>query len=91
MKSDDAEAHYLLGEALFKNPKWRHEAENSFERAIALEPWQRKYYEGLVRLYRAAGLYHRAERRRRQAEAIGIHISASGPKRDETRESTDAG
>lgn len=86
MKRDQAEAHYLLGEALSKNPKWGHEAEKSFERAIALEPLDRQYYEGLVRLYRAAGLHHRAERLLRRAEAVGVESTSVAAGSDETVE-----
>lgn len=84
MNCDQAEAHYLLGEALSKNPKWRHEAEKSFERAIALEPWTRKYYDGLVRLYREAGLHQRAARLLRRAEAVGLESTSAAPGPDGT-------
>lgn len=59
---DGFEVHFLLGEALSKNPRWRRDAERSYRRALEVEPWRRDVYASLGKLYEAAGLTHRAER-----------------------------
>jgi len=80
-RNDQAPYHFLLAEALSRNPLWRHEAEGSYRRAIELDPYRIKHYEALARLYEAAGLSHRAEGVLRQARAMGLVSSeaASAP------------
>lgn len=66
-----AETHFLLGEALAKNPRWRQEAERSYRRALEIDPWRRETYVALARLYESAGLSRRAERILEQARERG--------------------
>jgi tetratricopeptide (TPR) repeat protein len=74
-RGDHAPSHFLLAEALSKNPRWRHEAENVYQRAIALDPRRREYYTALAKLYQDAGLSHRAESLERQAQGMGLAMS----------------
>jgi tetratricopeptide (TPR) repeat protein len=74
-RDDHAPYHFLLAEALSKNPRWRHEAEQSYRRAIELDPCRREYYGALAKLYESVGLGHRAESLQREAEGIGLAMS----------------
>jgi tetratricopeptide (TPR) repeat protein len=71
-RGDHAPYHFLLAEALSKNPRWRHEAEKSYQRAIELDPYRIEYYAGLRRLYEGAGLHRRAENVQHRAEEMGF-------------------
>jgi len=53
--------HRLLGKALGKNPKWRKSAEEHFQKALDLEPFDFESYLGLADLYETAGLASRAK------------------------------
>ena len=74
-RGDHAPYHFLLAEALSKNPRWRHEAEQSYRRAIELDPCRREYYGALAKLYERAGLGHRAESLQREAQGMGVVMS----------------
>jgi tetratricopeptide (TPR) repeat protein len=71
-RGDHAPYHFFLAEALARNPRWRHEAEESYLRAIDLDPHHLEYYAALRKLYEAAGLHHRAESVQHRAEAMGV-------------------
>jgi tetratricopeptide (TPR) repeat protein len=71
-RGDHAPYHFFLAEALSKNPRWRHEAEKSYQRAIELDPYRLEYYAGLRKLYEGAGLHRRAETVQHKAEEMGF-------------------
>jgi hypothetical protein len=73
-RGDHAPYHFFLAEALAKNPRWRHEAEKAYLRAIGLDPYQLEYYAALRKLYEVAGLHHRAESVQHRAEAMGVAV-----------------
>jgi hypothetical protein len=73
-RDDHAPCHFFLAEALSKNPRWRHEAENSYQRAIELDPCRPEYYAGLAKLYRSAGLRQRAETLQHRAQEMGVAL-----------------
>lgn len=66
IRHDDtiADCHALLGEALGRNPahRWQLEAEQSFKKAIALDPWNARLYLKMADFYRAQGMTQRAAR-----------------------------
>ena len=66
--------HFFLAEALSKNPRWRHEAEKSYQRAIDIDPCRREYYAGLAKLYRSAGLRQRVEILQHRAQEMGVAL-----------------
>lgn len=53
--------HRLLAKALGKNPRWRKTAEEHFQKALDLEPFDFESYLGLADLYETAGLASRAK------------------------------
>ena len=58
---DHAEAWYLLGACQERNPKWRREAAQSFQRTLAIDP---NHVDALISLgdvYRSEGLTSRAQ------------------------------
>lgn len=75
VRNDRADYHFLLAEALSRNPRWRHEAEKSYRRATELEPYRVEYYESLARLYQSAGMSRRAESLFRKVEEFGISLA----------------
>jgi Flp pilus assembly protein TadD len=52
---------YWLAMSLSKNPKWCREAEEHFQKAIELEPFNPANYLGMANMYREVGLLLRAE------------------------------
>jgi len=64
------ERYHLLGCALSENPRWRRDAEQNFEIAHKLEPWEPRYLVSLGKLYAKGGLYERAERVYAQVRTI---------------------
>jgi len=58
---DNAEAWHLLGACQERNPKWRREAAESFQRALALDPNSVDALISLGDLYRIEGLTSRAQ------------------------------
>jgi tetratricopeptide (TPR) repeat protein len=73
-RGDQAPYHFLLAEALSKNPRWRHEAEKCYQRAIELDPNRPEYYAALAKLYRSAGLRQRAEALQHRALEMGVAL-----------------
>ncbi len=51
-----------LGASMARNPQWRKEAEESFQRAIELEPKNQENHLGLGYLYKTSGLKLRARK-----------------------------
>ncbi len=58
---DKAEAWYLLGSCQERNPKWRREAAESFQRALAIEPDNPNILISLGDLYKIEGMISRAQ------------------------------
>ena len=58
---DHAEAWHLLGACQERNPKWRREAAESFQRALSLDPNSVDALISLGDLYRTQGLTSRAQ------------------------------
>jgi TolA-binding protein len=58
---DHAEAWYLLGSCQERNPKWRREAAESFQRSLSIDPNNVDALVSLGDLYRAEGLTSRAQ------------------------------
>jgi tetratricopeptide (TPR) repeat protein len=58
---DHAEAWYLLGSCQERNPKWRRDAAESFQRSLSLDPNSVDALISLGDLYRAQGLISRAQ------------------------------
>jgi tetratricopeptide (TPR) repeat protein len=58
---DHAEAWHLLGACQERNPKWRREAAESFQRALSLDPNSVEALISLGDLYRTEGLASRAQ------------------------------
>jgi tetratricopeptide (TPR) repeat protein len=58
---DHAEAWHLLGACQERNPKWRRDAAESFQRALALDPNSVDALISLGDLYRTEGLTSRAQ------------------------------
>ena len=59
--------HKLLAQALMKNPKWSKEAEEQFNLALKLDPFDADCYVGLGEIYEAAGMTTRAQKMYEQA------------------------
>jgi hypothetical protein len=57
---DHAEAWYILGSSLEQNPKWRREAVEAFQRALALDPNMVDALLSLGDLYKTGGMTARA-------------------------------
>lgn len=58
---DHADAWYLLGSCQERNPKWRREAAESFQRALSIDPNKADALISLGDLYRSEGLTSRAQ------------------------------
>lgn len=58
---EHADAWYLLGSCQERNPKWRREAAESFQRALSLDPNHVDALVSLGDLYRSEGLTSRAQ------------------------------
>jgi curved DNA-binding protein CbpA len=58
---DHAEAWHLLGACQERNPKWRRDAAESFQRALSLDPNSVNVLISLGDLYRTEGLISRAQ------------------------------
>ncbi|HEV7921134.1 MAG TPA: tetratricopeptide repeat protein [Thermoanaerobaculia bacterium] len=58
---DRAEAWYLLGSCQERNPKWRRDAAESFQRALSIDPEMVDAMISLGDLYKAEGLTSRAQ------------------------------
>ena len=58
---DHAEAWHLLGSCQERNPKWRRDAAESFQRALSLDPNSVEVLISLGDLYRMEGLASRAQ------------------------------
>jgi len=58
---DHASAWYLLGACQERNPKWRREAAESYQRALAIDPGNADALISLGDLYRSEGLISRAQ------------------------------
>jgi tetratricopeptide (TPR) repeat protein len=58
---DHAEAWHLLGACQERNPKWRRDAAESFQRALSLDPNSVEVLISLGDLYRTEGLASRAQ------------------------------
>jgi len=58
---DHAEAWHLLGACQERNPKWRRDAAESFQRALSLDPNSAEVLISLGDLYRTEGLISRAQ------------------------------
>ena len=58
---EHAEAWYLLGSCQERNPKWRREAAESFQRALSIDPNHVDALVSLGDLYRTEGLTSRAQ------------------------------
>jgi Domain of unknown function (DUF4388) len=71
--------HFLLAEALSKNPRWRHDAEKSYRRSLELEPYRPEYYEALARLYHSVGMTARAASVVREAMDLGLTTGTNRP------------
>lgn len=54
--------HRLLAQSLAKNPHWKKEAEDHFQKAIELSPFDVESYLGLGEIYEAAGMATRAQK-----------------------------
>jgi protein O-GlcNAc transferase len=60
-KPDDAEAWHLLGACQERNPKWRRDSAESFQRSLSLNPNSIDTLISLGDLYRGEGLTARAQ------------------------------
>ncbi|MCI0407127.1 MAG: DnaJ domain-containing protein, partial [Acidobacteria bacterium] len=54
--------HRLLAQALVKNPHWRKEAEEHFQRAVDIDHFDTESFTGLAEIYEAAGMATRAQK-----------------------------
>jgi len=70
MEPENPRYRYWLGMALTKNPKWRREAEEHFQKAISIEQFNAVHYVGLASLYKEVGMLKRAESQLKQALQI---------------------
>jgi tetratricopeptide (TPR) repeat protein len=70
--AEDARFYYLLGECQAKNPeaRWQRMAEQSFQKAAELDPWNAEYRVGLGRFYKRRGLKLRAKRQFEEALTV---------------------
>jgi tetratricopeptide (TPR) repeat protein len=59
--SDNADAWLLLGSCQERNPKWRRDAAESYQRALSLDPNKVDALISLGDLYRMEGLASRAQ------------------------------
>jgi tetratricopeptide (TPR) repeat protein len=70
--AEDARFYFLLGECQAKNPeaRWQRMAEQSFQKAAELDPWNAEYRVGLGRFYKRRGLKLRARRQFEEALTV---------------------
>jgi curved DNA-binding protein CbpA len=54
--------HRLLAQALVKNPHWRKEAEEHFQKAVDIDHFDTESFAGLAEIYEAAGMSTRAQK-----------------------------
>jgi tetratricopeptide (TPR) repeat protein len=77
VKFNPAEAPFfaLMGDALLRNPdrRWQRLAEESYLKAVEIDPWNAEYLVSLGVLYKAQGLGHRARRQFEKALEILPH------------------
>jgi cytochrome c-type biogenesis protein CcmH/NrfG len=59
--------HKLLAQALVKNPHWRKEAEEHFQKALESDQFDPEIFVGLGEIYEAAGMSSRAQKMFAQA------------------------
>ena len=59
---EKAPYHNLLAQALVKNPRWRKQAEEHFQKAITLDPFEIESYVHLGELYESMGFMTRAKK-----------------------------
>ncbi len=77
MRRDKADFFLLLAMAESKVPAYLHKAEEDFQKAIAMEPWNPEAYVGLGCLYKKEGLQTKAARQFEKAlEADPDHPTA---------------
>jgi Tfp pilus assembly protein PilF len=69
-RDERAEFHAVLAESLTMNPHWSKKAEESWMRAIELDPYAATYPLALGRLYAKAGLRQRAREQFEKALAL---------------------
>lgn len=58
---DNAQAWYLLGSCQERNPKWRRDAAESFQKALSIDPENTDILISLGDLYKAEGMISRAQ------------------------------
>ncbi len=61
---------YWLAMSLTKNPKWRREAEEHFQKAIELEPFNAAHYIGMALMFQEVGMFLRAESLLKKAQQV---------------------
>jgi curved DNA-binding protein CbpA len=61
---------YWLAMSLSKNPKWRREAEEHFQKAIDLEPFNAAHYLGMALMFQEVGMLLRAESLLKRAQQV---------------------
>ena len=88
LNDEEAEYHFVLGQALAQNPRWRQEAEQEIKTATTLAPWNAKYFVGLGELYRASGMDSRAKRLFSEAKTIDPEVKIPKDKTKATEESS---
>jgi len=66
---DDAKLFFLLAECQARNPgpRWQHQAEQNFNKATELDPWNAGYWVSLGRFYSKRGLKLRARKQFEEA------------------------
>jgi tetratricopeptide (TPR) repeat protein len=77
--SKEAPFFSLMGDALLKNPdsRWQRLAEESYRKALEIDPWNAEYLIALGRLYKQQGLKQRAKRHFEMAlEILPKHVQA---------------
>jgi tetratricopeptide (TPR) repeat protein len=65
----DARLFFMLAECQARNPgpRWQHQAEQNFNKATELDPWNAKYWVSLGRFYNKRGLKLRARKQFEEA------------------------
>ncbi len=64
---DKGHYHKLLAQALVKNPHWRKEAEEHFQKALKMDQFDPEIFVGLGQIYELAGMASRAQKMFAQA------------------------
>lgn len=67
LSPDKGHYHKLLAQALVKNPHWRKEAEEHFQKALETDQFDPECFVGLGEIYEAAGMTSRAQKMYAQA------------------------